>query len=798
MIYIRRPLVFYCIIEIIFCLVSIYGAEHTAPSSFDSIISETNKTQSTVIGIVESVKQTEFGICYQLADCIIQAQEERCEHVKVLVTSKEDHNFQMGDTICAEGGLRSFPSSRNDGEFNQKRYYQSIDVCYRITAEHMERIKESSGITKYQNQIKNSLDRHLHSISTKEDYGMMAAILLGDKSSLSQDIYQLFQKNGIAHIIAISGLHVSFLGMALYKMSRKCGFGFLPSFTGSLFFLAIYAALTGNGVSARRAVFMCVIQMGASILGRTYDTLSALALSAIIFLTENKYVCFHSGFLMSFLAILGILFLVPSLNRIFLPIFDEKLEMLEKRNEKFSYYIAHFFRFLLKSLIGSLGISVFMLPIILYNYFETPLYSVFLNIIVIPLMSLLLFCGVLALMISYICMPISIFLMGTVHYILKVYVVLCEAAEKLPFSRIQTARPEMWQMVLFYICIALMVLVVQIFSSQRFKKFFHLQFLKFQHLNLKRLNSEKINFTKFDLKDGNFKCKINTFRNGMALFFLAVAVIILFYKGKVPFTVDMIDVGQGDCILIRNEGVNMLFDGGSSDVRKVGEKRIYPLLRSYGIQKIDYIFISHSDNDHINGIMELMDLTDKTFSIDNIVLPDIVHQTAKPPDDSYMDIIKKAEEKGIHIIYAAAGWGMHFSCEMDISCLHPSLGYSYENNNDYSAVYCLKYKEFSILMTGDIEQKAESHLLSENQLNQTMVLKTAHHGSSSSSDKKFLEKIQPQIAIISCGINNRYGHPSSETVKQLEECGAKVYVTANTGQIKIVVNDKGVKVQTHL
>ncbi len=346
--------------------------------------------------------------------------------------------------------------------------------------------------------------------------------------------------------------------------------------------------------------------------------------------------------------------------------------------------------------------------------------------------------------------------------------VLCEITQKLPFSQIQAQRPQIGQILLFYSCIGLMALVVWVFQSKKFTKMIC------------------------------YKYKINSIRNCIAIFFFVTALLILFYKGKVPFTVDMIDVGQGDCILIRQEGINMLFDGGSSDISKVGEKRIYPLLRSYGIKKIDYIFISHSDNDHVNGIMELMDLTDKTFTIENIVLPDIINQNTITPDDSYINIVKKAKEKGIHIIYAASGWGVQFPCGMNISCLHPSQGYWYESSNDYSAVYSVTYKEFSILMTGDVEKKGEQYILREHQLNKTMVLKTAHHGSSSSSDKEFLEKVQPQIAIISCGINNRYKHPSSETINHLKECGAEVYITAKTGQIKIIVKEKGIEVRTYL
>lgn len=134
---------FYCIIELVFCLLSIYGAEHTAPSSFDSVISETNKTQSTVIGTVESVKQTEFGVNYQLSNCTIQIQDGSCENTKVLVSSNDTKKlYHIGDTICVKGGLRSFPSPRNDGEFNQKLYYRSIGIWYRIAAEDIKNKKK--------------------------------------------------------------------------------------------------------------------------------------------------------------------------------------------------------------------------------------------------------------------------------------------------------------------------------------------------------------------------------------------------------------------------------------------------------------------------------------------------------------------------------------------------------------------------------------------------------------------------------------------------------------------------------
>jgi len=697
--------------------------------------------------MIAAVKKTEYGVNYQLSDCSIIIENGSSTHMGVLVYANEEkETYQTGDKICVHGGLRSFPETRNDGEFNQRLYYKSIGVQYRITAKQIELLEKNNGITHIINEIKLSLDEHLKAIADEKDYGMLSAILLGDKSNLDQDIYKLFQENGIAHLIAISGLHVSFLGLTLYKLLKKSGAGFFVSFTVSFFFLAAYAVLTGNGISARRAVIMCVIQMGAYVLGRSYDMLSALALSAMVFLTENPYVCFHSGFQMSFLAVLGICVLVPVLENIF----QQKINAV------------------IKSMLGSAGISLFMLPIIMYNYFEIPLYSILLNIIVIPLMSLVLFCGVAALAISYLYMPFAVFFMGTAHYILKLYIILCDFVSRLPFSTVETGRPQIWQIVLFYSLMFFMVLVTWLSQSKKVLKKY---------------------FFKYDKK------KIRKFKNIICLASLSASVIILLYKPSVLFTVDMVDVGQGDCILIRNRQLNMLFDGGSSDINNVGEKRIYPLLKSYAVKQLDYVFVSHSDSDHVNGIMELMD---KPVKIKNLVLPDIIHSAVKAPDESYIRLVQKADACKINIIYVSAGWGVKLSNEIDITCLHPTHGYLYESTNDYSAVYRVKWNDFSILMTGDVENKGEINMLEKVGLEKAIALKTAHHGSASSSSQAFLNEVQPKLALISCGIQNSYGHPSAQTMERLRACGTQVYVTAKTGQIKITVRQGVVKVQTHL
>ena len=171
-----------------------------------------------------------------------------------------------------------------------------------------------------------------------------------------------------------------------------------------------------------------------------------------------------------------------------------------------------------------------------------------------------------------------------------------------------------------------------------------------------------------------------------------------------------------------------------------------------------------------------------------------------------MKLVDMADKAGINVCYAVRGYTFTVG-ELDIKCIHPCAGYDYEDSNDYSAVYCISYKKFSMLMTGDAESRAEDCLINDinkeraanvdikDELSDITVLKVGHHGSKYATSDKLLKTIKPQYALISCGINNRYGHPHSETLERLEDNNCKVYVTNTLGEIKIITD--GYKMSVH-
>jgi competence protein ComEC len=282
----------------------------------------------------------------------------------------------------------------------------------------------------------------------------------------------------------------------------------------------------------------------------------------------------------------------------------------------------------------------------------------------------------------------------------------------------------------------------------------------------------------------------------------------LHYNINSDMKIAMLDVGQGDSIVMHTkEGMNVLFDGGSTSKKNVGRYTIYTYLKYCGVRSLDYVFISHPDKDHVNGIYELIELCDNTFEIGTVVLPGISRAAAvkKQADDDMSKLEKILKNAGINVVYADAGDCIK-SGGFSVKCMHPCEGYDYESANDYSAVYLVEYGDFSMLMTGDAEKKAEKCIIEDvnrmagdagepARLVSVNILKVGHHGSKGASSEEFLSYVKPETALISCGAGNSYGHPHTQTLQRLSGIGAKVYRTDESGEIAVRVRDGLYKIE---
>ncbi|MBE7023858.1 MAG: MBL fold metallo-hydrolase [Ruminococcaceae bacterium] len=250
-----------------------------------------------------------------------------------------------------------------------------------------------------------------------------------------------------------------------------------------------------------------------------------------------------------------------------------------------------------------------------------------------------------------------------------------------------------------------------------------------------------------------------------------------------PMEIVFVDVGQGDSTFVKTaNGETILIDGGEYDTY---ESHLLPFLEEQEVDKIDYAVTTHYHSDHMGGIERLT----RDGLVERLYLPDY-----KDTDNSKTNLIEIAEKRKTEVSYLSAGSILETNCPgLSIKVLHPQKGGCKGSNfhNNSSLVLSITYGGDTFLITGDIEARGEKEFLVRG-VPECAVLKIPHHGSSTSSSKRFIMEADPTYGIISAGANNRYGHPHSETLSLLADEDIMVYRTDKDGHITFTVTEKGI------
>ncbi|MBQ9550809.1 MAG: MBL fold metallo-hydrolase [Lachnospiraceae bacterium] len=257
----------------------------------------------------------------------------------------------------------------------------------------------------------------------------------------------------------------------------------------------------------------------------------------------------------------------------------------------------------------------------------------------------------------------------------------------------------------------------------------------------------------------------------------------------------MLDIGQGDCNILSGRGMEtVMIDCGSSSEKEIAKYRVLPYLKYMGIREVNAVILTHTDNDHISGFLEILDIRNMGgIRIKNLILPEI-----GDPDEKYGKLISSAGRAGIRVSKISAGSSFSVG-GMDFICLGPGKGFHATDPNEYSAVVKMKYGEFSALFTGDIQGEGENEMIGRLSGKEKMtVLKVAHHGSRNSTPEEFLDIIRPEASLISSGRNNSYGHPHSELLERLEEVNSAIFRTAYGGAITVRSDGHKAKIKQYL
>lgn len=714
--------------------------------------------ENTVIvqGKIYKIENTAFGTNIYLKGLEMENGEKSVSVKRIFVNTEKIPNVKIGNIIKVRGKLRQFEEAANKGNFDSRKYYLSLGFYGKIEAGTIEIINSDySGIRQELYELRMEIIERLEKLCSDNNgifsiinnkNGIIGAIILGDKTDLDSDIKELYSVSGIAHILAISGLHISFIGMAIYRLLRR-RFRFLFSAAVSIPVVLSFGIMSGFGISTIRAIIMFILKIIGEVLGRKYDAITAISLAGLVLLVQNPFVVCNSGFQMSFGAIIAIVLILPIVE-----------EILNTDNK------------IIKVLSANFTISLVMNPILAWNYYELPTFSFLLNIVVVPLMSVVIVSSIAGIFCSCIMFGFGKVVIFPGCGILELYTFLCNIINKSSVASIVVGQPKVTIIIVYY---AILLVVLFGFKNIRTK---YTRAEKERNIIKKEtgLVLEKKAKKERRIKGQNVKLRL-----ACIVGFLLLNCLI-YYIPNTGFYITFINVGQGDGILIHGDnGTKVMVDGGSTSEKQVAKNCIVPYLKAEGIGTIDYSIITHTDKDHISGILEILENNNSNrIRIKNLVMPDI-----NMKDDTYNELIEKAKLKKINVLYIKKGAALSLG-KTKIKCIYPETTTTASDKNDYCTVLSVKNKTSKILLTGDISKEIEEKIKDDIEENYT-VLKVAHHGSNYSSSEKFLKKVNPKYSIISVGKNNSYGHPGNETMERLRKQGGVIYRTDEKGGITI-------------
>lgn len=774
----KRPLCAICILFLVIQSIRVLfsGVEEMQPSALEKVVSYGEK-QVELAGTVYRIEEKKKVTAVFLKDSTVSVADQMLNESEILVYISQNETersteIKIGNRAAASGEAEVFEPARNPGNFDQKTYYLRQGIHVLVWAEQFRILShDKKPVRQFLSEVRGRwnelLLRHLG------DYygGTMSAILLGEKSGLDAGMKTMYQKSGISHLLAISGLHMTFLGMGIYNLLRKAGCGFtISGLTGGVL-LILYSLMIGAGVSSLRALIMFMVRIGAEITGRDYDLLTSLFLSAAILCFRQPLYLTDAGFQLSYGAILGIALFSPVFSEMFgcAQVSDRKRRLERRKTGRIARVQSKGFTVLLWILNGlstSLAVNVFLLGPLLWFYFEVPPYSVFLNLIVIPVMPVAMGAGVAGSALSLMSDAAGGAVLQICGGVLRSYDQVCTWAGMLPCNRFVAGKPDAPWIVVYYLVLAGLWILFKYIAGKR------------EQEEEKRKSGNKIS------NKSRKPCRLP----GCAILFFAAGMALVCRGGfRLPdeAQVTVLDVGQGDGIHIRHDSLNCLIDGGSSDVSSVGTYRLEPYFLSRGVDALDYVFVTHGDDDHISGVREMLENQTFGVKIRNLVMPPLEYQ-----DEKLIELAQIAVKNGTRVTVMDPGDKITTGAAeeekgMILTCIGPESGLEMEPGNETSLVLDLSFGEFDMLFTGDVEGSGEESLISSGLLRDYDVLKAAHHGSENSGTEEFLQITAPEYAVISAGKDNRYGHPHAETLQRLNDAGCTVYSTQDNGAVMI-------------
>lgn len=605
---------------------------------------------------------------------------------KVLVNYYSDINVSYGDYIYVYGVFKKPKEHGNFNLFNYKRYLLSNKINYVVTASNINVIKKNDNVFY---TLKNNLLKRIKSANRSKGY--ILAFLYADKSLIEKDIYTKYQKIGVSHLFAVSGMHVSLISIVLLKLLNKIKER--KRYIIVSIFLSIYLFLTNFTISMVRATFQFILFFINKSFKLNIDNSNLVLFLFSILVIINPYNIYNIGFLFSFIISFTLI----------------RCSKLIKG------------KFIIKSLKTSLISFFSSMPVLINNFFEVNFLGIILNIIYIPF-------------VSYILFPLSLVtvLFPSLDNILYMFISCFEKITDF-FSNIKFLSFSICKMNIFLIII---YYIIFIYILKRKKKLIY------------------------------------------KIIIVIISLTFLINNGRIVNNeVSILDVGQGDSSLIRLKNKNILIDTGGNINYDISKNILIPYFKSVGIKKIDYLVLTHGDYDHMGEAINLVE----NFKVEKVIFNCGLYNDL---ENKLIEVLDKKKIK-------------YYSCikelNIDNNKFHFLQTKEYDNENENSNVIYTELNGYKFMFMGDAGVEKEKDILEKYNVSKIDVLKIGHHGSKTSSDKSFIDEINPKYSVISVGKNNRYGHPNKEVLNNLDN--SKIYRTDINGeiQIKIIRNNFSIK-----
>lgn len=677
---------------------------------------------------------------------------------KLLITVYRNRpgNLSPGQLIRFPVRLRAFKNFKNPGRYDYETAMQVKGFCCGGAVSNGDSIVDKGKGSLpfphgYFEILRQPLRRFFHHNLAPEDESLFKALILGERQGITPTLREPFNRTGIGHILAVSGLHIGLVAWLSFSIltwlitrSYRLTLALNVRKTVALLTcvpVVLYACLAGLQVSCQRAMIMVLVYFGSILLNRDKDIWSTLALAAFIVLAIEPMALFSIGFQLSFTAVLGILWLaVPFLSK--------------RKAPKENHPVARGALIRLKEgLIGlaaiSLAAQVILLPLTTHYFHRISPVAVFANITAIPILG---FWVIPAGILSALAFPLNAALAGLILHggALGIHLMMAIIRfwSRVPFSSFWVVTPTMLETALFY------ALLFCIFFSRRWR------FMKPALV----LVSAAI------ILDGAYWIRSTAFHHQLRVTFL--------------------DVGQGNAALVEFPGSKrMIIDGGGFPGSEfdVGRNVVAPYLWGQKITQVDYLVLSHPQADHMNGLIFLA----KAFHPKEFWYNGDSSRAATFSE--LMDALSK--EKTALVLPASLSRGRSIS-GVDVNIVHPSPCDASSRKapprslslNNRSLVMRLSYHGNSFLFPGDIEKQGESILLDNTHGKiRSGVLLCPHHGSKTSNSREFLAAVAPTLCVISCGEKNRFGFPHPSTLQRLQEQRCRIFRTDRDGAIQISV-----------